>query len=118
MVKLRQLIAEFRFLILAASAVGFAIIAYLSLQPWAAPPGGGMDKLIHLGVYAAAVVLPVAAAPSRRSALLLAFCGFLLGLGLEWLQGFVPGRAASLGDAVANTIGVFIGSAIGFKLRR
>ena len=52
----------------------------------------------------------------------MAFCLIPFGGIVEWLQSFVPGREASMGDAVANTLGVFVGiwlaEAIGRRLFR
>ena len=36
-------------------------------------------------------------------------CMIPLGGLVEWGQSFVPGRTASMGDAVANALGVFLG---------
>ena len=42
---------------------------------------------------------------------------FLYGLILEFLQGFVPGRESSIMDALANTCGILIGSALGYIIK-
>ena len=42
---------------------------------------------------------------------------FIYGLLLEFLQGFIPGRASSLMDVLANTGGIVIGSAIGHIIK-
>lgn len=42
---------------------------------------------------------------------------FLYGLILEFLQGFIPGRESSIMDALANTGGILIGSAIGYIIK-
>ena len=75
----------------------------------------GADKVIHGALY---LVLGLALgwARYRGGAAIPASVLILMGLGYgaldEWHQSFVPGRDASMGDAVADGIGVIVGFAI------
>ncbi len=75
----------------------------------------GADKAIHGALY---LVLGLALGWAWRkgSAAIPAGVVILMGLGYgvldEWHQSFVPGRDASVGDAVADAIGVIVGFAI------
>lgn len=69
------------------------------------------DKVAHLGLY---LVLGGALAWARRQRAGGAIFHFLLlGMGYgaldEWHQSFVPGRDPSLGDWVADSVGVILG---------
>ena len=75
----------------------------------------GTDKLIHATEYAVlgALLLAVfrAQGVSARWLIPLAvLCGGLYGLTDEWHQSFVPGRDASLWDALADTVGSTLGA--------
>ena len=90
-----------------------------SLMPAGSPgdPGaiGVPDGFAHVVAYAAVIFFP-AATPSvplgRPIGVVLAW-----GLALELLQ-LLIGRSASLADIAANTVGVMVGLAIGYSLRR
>jgi len=76
------------------------------------------DKVGHLGLYAA---LGVALAWGRtRSGALPHAVPLALGvawaLSDEWHQSFVPGRDASLGDLVADALGLLTGYLVSFLL--
>lgn len=91
----------------AAFAAAIAATVYMMLTPLAGPPPPvpGADKIVHFAVFAVNGLLSLPAFPrrGRRAAL----CGLLvLGIGLEVLQGWVPHRQATIGDAVANSLGV------------
>lgn len=98
--------------------VMLAVLVAGSLNPATAPPGAyGVDKLIHVGIYGCLALAPVVAAPSRRVGLALALLLLPLGVAIEWMQGWVPGREASVLDALAGGIGVAAGIGIGLALR-
>lgn len=67
------------------------------------------DKLYHALAYAWLGALPLWAFVSGERARAAAYCLIPLGGLLEWGQSFVPGRTPSMGDAVANALGVFVG---------
>lgn len=96
-------------------------IIYLSLKS----PNGGVnaqlnDKVGHFigyGVLSLNTFLVFGLKPQRKGILLIMG---LVGMGvmLEGLQGFVPGREVSGLDIVANSIGVAIGTALYFAWKR
>lgn len=68
---------------------------------------GGVDFIGNIGLFVPLGLALRAAGLSARSAIAL---GALLSLGIESLQWvFIPGRDASLGDLVANTVGTAVG---------
>jgi VanZ family protein len=76
----------------------------------------GSDKLIHLILYTPLGFL--LSLPNMFSSRFLNFVlplafGSLYGLSMEVLQGFAPGRTASVYDAAANVLGVGLGLTIG-----
>lgn len=79
------------------------------------------DKVVHFALYAVlgALLARGARTSSGRPAhaLLLAL-GVAYGLSDEWHQTFVPGRDASAGDLVADTLGVVAGYLIVLGLYR
>ena len=102
-------------------ALEFLGIIYLSLKS----PNGGVnvqlnDKVGHFigyGVLSLNTFLVFRLKPQRKGILLIMG---LIGMGviLEGLQGFVPGREVSSLDIVANSIGVAIGTALYFVWKR
>ncbi len=70
------------------------------------------DKLYHMAAYVGLGGLPLLAFASRSRALAASYAAIFMGALLEWGQSFVPGREASMGDAVANAVGVFVGIAL------
>ena len=83
----------------------------LSLKPGLELPLGfwNSDKLLHCLAYAWLGALPLLAFVRHDRGRAAAYCMIPMGGLLEWGQSFVPGRAASMGDAVANAVGVFLG---------
>jgi VanZ family protein len=96
------------------------LLAWLSLSPAAAPPSA-YDKPLHVLAYCLFLLLgaPLARVQGAgfRPLAALAFAALGYGLALELGQGFVPGRVASLGDMIANAVGVALGLVILFRLR-
>ena len=108
-----------------ALLAGLAGVAWLSLMAgggtppaipvsgWWTPrtPDHPWDKLAHAVVYAGFMVLVTLLAPPRRrwqwgggAAL------FLFGVMIEGMQGSIPGRTASVADALANLAGIIVGA--------
>jgi VanZ family protein len=84
------------------------VLCLLPLQRLPGPDLPWTDKVYHAAAFALlmwwfAVAQPAAA--RRGTALWLV----LLGVGIEFAQGFVPFRAPSLGDVVADALGVLPG---------
>ena len=88
-----------------------AATIYLSLLPGLELPVKfwSADKLLHFLGYAWLGGLPLLAFAGGDTARNVAYCMIPLGGLLEWGQSFMPGRTASMMDAVANAVGVFIG---------
>ena len=105
-----------------------ALVAFFSLDPNSAPPGGvgwlATDKILHFATYlllAGYPVIVLSVKPGRLLAIQMA--GLLIGLGalgfgLEYAQSLVPGRVFSLEDFLANIAGVVSGLCLGFAMRR
>ncbi|MCP4494908.1 MAG: VanZ family protein [Gammaproteobacteria bacterium] len=107
--------AELRFQVL-WYGIGFSMlvmVTVLSLMPVSGDVGVN-DKLIHLLVYACLSGWFSLIVRHRRS-LIGVFIGLVVfGLLIEFLQGLTEYRSAELADAIANSIGVFIGMGIYF----
>lgn len=70
-------------------------------------PRGGLDLVLNIALFAPlGLGLALAGWPAGRAVLL----GFLVTVGIEFLQyTLIPGRDASPGDAIANTVGTAAG---------
>lgn len=95
-------------------AVLWAAVLFL-LSEWDSPGfslDSGLDKVVHGGLY---LVLGFTLAwgkwrtAARARSAVLILVGVAYGLADEWHQTLVPGRDASLGDAVADAFGVLLG---------
>ena len=77
------------------------------------PPG--VDKLVHGGLYLI-LGLSLAWGKRRTASSVSAAVLLLMGVGYaasdEWHQTFVPGRDASVGDWVADSVGIMLGLAL------
>ena len=94
-------------------------VGVVSLLPRDALPVTGMwDKLEHAAAYAILCVIGVVSYPRRRTRWTLPIGLVACGIALELLQSFVPGREASVADAIANTFGVVIGFAASMLIRK
>jgi VanZ family protein len=97
-------------------------LAVLSLAPGEALPDTGVsDKLEHFAAYGVLSLMGMYAYPDK-SRLWWVITGLVLyGISLETLQILVPSRFFSIGDIIANTLGVLSGYGLIFlmgKLRR
>jgi VanZ family protein len=101
--------------------VWLLIVLVLTLIPGPAIPDVGfsfrIDKIVHFFLFGIQMVLTAYAlekhtllrgAPAQPI-LVSAIFSIAAGIGIEFLQRFVPGRSFSVLDMVANTIGVGIG---------
>ena len=90
--------------------IGLLGVVVLSLMPHTAlPPTGIWDKAGHSVAYA---ILAVCGALGFRGHKWLMVVGaglVLLGGALELAQAGIPGRFGSVGDAIANAVGVVLG---------
>ena len=89
--------------------LALVVVAVLMLTPAAALPKTDIwDKLEHAAAFAGLTVLGFLASPERKCAWWLALGLVAFGSVCETLQMFVPGRDASIEDAIANLTGVLI----------
>ena len=104
-------IVLFRRAVMAVWLFSIASTVYLSLLPGLELPFNfwSADKVYHLLCYAWLGALPLVAFAKGETARNAAYCMVPLGGLIEWGQSFVPGRASSMLDAVANAVGVFLG---------
>lgn len=92
--------------------LGVVAVVWVSLLPQESlPPVGLWDKLQHLVAYGALAVTGGVAFPGNRRLLVLGGALILFGGALELAQSQIPGRFGSLGDALANGLGVALGLA-------
>jgi VanZ family protein len=70
------------------------------------------DKLMHYGAYTGLAFLSMLAYERRRG-FVLALSMILLGVVIEFLQHFSPGRTPDIADVIANSTGVFSGIVLG-----
>jgi VanZ family protein len=82
-------------------------IIFLSLIPM--PMGGGvpyLDKVEHAVAYCVMGILAYVSVYTLRGRIILYLFMFLLGVAIEFLQLYIPGRESSLYDELANTAGL------------
>lgn len=85
-------------------------ILYLSLTPTETLTVGN-DKISHFIAYSCLMLnIGIIVFPNKRKIFTGVVFAVLLGIIIEVLQYFIPGRFMSFGDAVANTLGVFLGT--------
>ncbi len=91
-------------------------VCYLSLIPEVEAPVEftHADKLGHALAYYWLAILPFVWS-ERKTALVCALSMVLLGIVLEFAQGFIGGRDPSLWDIIANTVGIAYGVWCGFR---
>ena len=96
-------------------AISIVLVSYLSLTPQIEIPCefSGADKVCHFLSYLWLAVLPFFAFERFKMALTWAVLMIPLGIGLEYAQGFTPGRLFSVGDMIANSVGVVLGLFVG-----
>lgn len=92
---------------LVAFAAGLALLTVLSLLPKEAlPPTGVWDKAQHAVAYFMVSAAGFAAFQGRRGMLGVALFMLVYGGVIEILQGLTSDRVASIGDLVANAVGI------------
>ena len=101
----------FRNLSRIAFIVGLLAVILLSLlPPEALPDPGTWDKLNHVMAYAALALAGGLGFRGLRSLLLIGIGLLILGAGIEIAQAALTYRSASAYDALANLIGIALGS--------
>jgi len=77
-----------------------------------------LDNVLHFAIFLLlALVSPFAFHARSKIFSALLFLA-LLGIALELCQGFIPNRMCTLADASANILGLILGAAAGFWLRK
>jgi VanZ family protein len=91
--------------------ISILTVSYLSLISYAefASYFRWSDKLYHFLAYFWLSALPFFGFASEKRALTWALLMILLGIGLEFAQGVVPGRLLSIWDMIANGLGASAG---------
>ncbi len=99
---------------LAAGWLQVVAVALLCLWPLPKLPGPELpwvDKLYHAAAFGQLMWWFAVGSPRDRwPAIALRVLGF--GIGIELAQGVVPYRSASIADAVADAVGVFIAALV------
>lgn len=95
------------------------VVAFFSLQPGTGVPPlfPGADKVAHILAYCWLAALALRVFLLRGPAFTAAWSMILYGAALEVGQRFVPGRHPSLGDILANMLGVALGVFIGHRMK-
>lgn len=86
-------------------------VVWKSLEPNGGAVIAGSDKLAHGLAYMSLTVVGLNNFRALRFKLLFIMFALALGACMEYGQSFVPGRDMSVGDMIANAIGVSIGIA-------
>lgn len=96
-----------------------AAVLYFSIIPPPEPPRGfwGIDKIEHIVAYGVLSLLFKRAGWNWSSNFITITIVTTFGIFVECLQYFHPPREASVGDALANGIGVFLGVILANKLK-
>ena len=94
------------------------IVAALVLSLGPATPQGPVehaDKLVHLAGYATLMFWWAQLYITFPQRVRLAAALVLLGIAIEWLQGFTPTREPDAWDVLANTTGIILGGWIAYR---
>ena len=106
----------------AAWLVGLGLLVIGSLLPGSSPAirwlSGVSDKVLHFAAYGVLATLAWVGAENRREALRSVLIMVALGVGLDCLQHFIPGRGFELGDVLADNLGLLCGALCGVRLLR
>jgi VanZ family protein len=104
--------------------VVFVTLLLLYILPYAAPPTAiagielSLDKVFHVLAHGSLMAMPLAIAPNRRLALVMAALVVVSGVLFECAQLYVPQRSFGFDDMAANMVGVVVGSFAGRAIRR
>lgn len=97
-----------------AFAIAVVAVVFLSVTPRPLPTSGPLlsDKVQHLAAYAVLAILGGFGLAAGRRVGRVALALFGLGVAMEVVQSFVPGRFAGLDDVAANSLGILIGCGV------
>ncbi|MCK9274035.1 MAG: VanZ family protein [Syntrophales bacterium] len=92
------------------------ILSSISRYPESVPSFWGFDKVLHLTVYfifGFLLARMCANSPwrglNKKYFLISVTAGILYGITDEWHQSFVPGRTATIADALFDSLGIVLG---------
>lgn len=85
----------------------FIVVA--SLVPSSTPSLWHLDKVGHFAAYSALYTLALLSFQSVWLRLTVFSFAAILGVAMEWLQSYVPGREVSAIDAITNVAGLIFG---------
>ncbi len=103
-----------------AFVIALVGVVFLSVTPRPLPTSGPLlsDKVQHLAAYAVLAILGGFGLAAGRRVGAVAMALFALGVVMEIVQSFVPGRFAGLDDVVANSLGILIGCGLALIVNR
>lgn len=109
---------QFRKSIILLWIISVCTVSYLSVMPQVELPFNfrWSDKLCHSLAYFWLSALPFIGFTRGNKALICALLMIPLGIGLEFIQGFIPGRFFSVSDMIANGLGAVAGIFFGQRL--
>lgn len=76
------------------------------------------DRMLHITGFCIFMLVPTIMLPRYFHITICALAFFVLGVGIEYLQEFVPGRSSSLRDVYSDVIGIMLGLLVGYLFRR
>ncbi|MFW6415748.1 MAG: VanZ family protein [Thermodesulfobacteriota bacterium] len=94
-----------------------AVIVFFSLEPSLTTQTRHLDKAIHLLSYLWLAMLLMICLRSNKWLLLAPVSLIVLGIGLEIIQAYIPGRFFSVPDMISNSLGVVAGALLGRKIK-
>ena len=110
-------------LFLTPGALGDALLLWV-FQWWPVPSSGmasgefPVDKVVHVWLFGLLGYLFCKEwIKTRRSVVKLYVLLFLYGAGIELLQILIPGRGASIGDLVADNVGIVMGFYLAMRVK-
>ncbi|MDY7001593.1 MAG: VanZ family protein [Thermodesulfobacteriota bacterium] len=77
-----------------------------------------LDNVLHFAIFLLLALISPFAFHSRSKIFPALLFLALLGIALEVWQGFIPNRRCTLSDSLANILGLVLGAAAGFWLRK
>lgn len=89
----------------------------LAIMPGGVPAHNGSDKMLHLLVFCILMLWPATTFDTTKNVALSAVALLIVGICMEFLQRFIPGRTSEVMDVVYNTGGLAAGTIIGFLFR-
>lgn len=89
--------------------LNLVFIVVASLIPSSMPPIWHLDKVGHFAAYSSLFTLALFSFQPSWIRIATFFLAATLGVAMEWLQSYVPGREVSAIDAITNVAGLVFG---------